>query len=50
MNKDPKTYKGLPMCISRLRKKIKTKTNGDNIFIAVRNHGYYLKPLIAISN
>lgn len=50
MNKDPKTYKGLPMCISRLRKKFKKKTNGENIFIAIRNHGYYLKPLIAISN
>lgn len=50
MNKDPKTYKGLPMCISRLRKKFKSSTSGGNVLVAIRNHGYHLKLLIVISD
>jgi DNA-binding winged helix-turn-helix (wHTH) protein len=41
-------YKGLCMCISRLNKKFKKATDGDRIFISVRNRGYKIKQKIAM--
>ncbi|WP_390897259.1 MULTISPECIES: winged helix-turn-helix domain-containing protein [Pseudomonas] len=48
INKQPNTYKGLPMCISRLRNKFKTSTNDERLFVSIRNYGYYTTKLIVV--
>ncbi|WP_193040037.1 MULTISPECIES: winged helix-turn-helix domain-containing protein [unclassified Pseudomonas] len=48
IDKQPNTYKGLPMCISRLRNKFKNSTNGKRLFVAIRNYGYCTTQLIVV--
>ena len=42
LNKDPYTYKGLPMCLSRLQAKFKKFTKGESLLRSVRSRGYCL--------
>ncbi len=46
IEKNPDTYKGICMCISRLNKKFKKLTRGDRLFISIRNKGFYLTQVI----
>ncbi|WP_458370631.1 winged helix-turn-helix domain-containing protein [Pseudomonas fluorescens] len=46
LNKDPYSYKGLLMCLSRLQAKFKKLTKGDNLLRSVRNRGYCLTQAI----
>lgn len=46
IKKNPNTYKGIGMCISRLNKKFKKLTRGDRLFISIRNEGFYLKQIV----
>lgn len=42
INKDPDTYTGLEMCLSRLQYKFKKSTMGKRLIRSVRNKGYCL--------
>jgi DNA-binding response OmpR family regulator len=42
INKDPETYTGLEMCLSRLQLKFKKNTTGKRLIQSVRNRGYCL--------
>jgi DNA-binding response OmpR family regulator len=42
INKDTENYIGLRMCLSRLRRKFATLSEGEKLFVAVRNRGYCL--------
>lgn len=46
LNKDPNTYKGLFMCLSRLQAKFKKVSQGETLFRSVRNRGYRLTQAI----
>lgn len=49
MGKNPDTYKGISMCVSRLNRKFKKITDGDRLLICVRNRGFYLTQKILLS-
>jgi DNA-binding response OmpR family regulator len=42
IKKDADNYVGLRMCVSRLRKKFATLSEGEKLLVAVRNRGYCL--------
>lgn len=42
LNKNPDSYKGLLMCLSRLQAKFKKFSNGDPLLRSVRSRGYCL--------
>ncbi|WP_370531109.1 hypothetical protein [Pseudomonas sp. OVF7] len=50
LNKDPDSYKGLFMCLSRLQAKFKKISHGETLFRSVRNRGYRLTQIIQVDH
>jgi len=42
INRDPESYRGLEMCMSRLQDKFSVSANGERLIRSVRNRGYCL--------